>query len=259
MIEHPHWLPKNGQDELRPHFRSGDSFGPIYRIVPKDKPLREVPRLAGRKPAEWVDVLSSENGMLRDMAHRLLIEADAKAVAPQLRAMLAGSPRPRARLHALAALDGLRRLDRPTLSQALGDNHPYVRRLAFRLTERFSGEAKRFAPHFDFAPGQAQPGQKAKAELQQFFSAGFLPDNKIGESIWAKAGVVSDSDSPFLQAAYLTAADAHYGSMLSAAEPGGKIYEQLMLVGIKRHRSVLARELEDTLGTANTRARTQLA
>ena len=217
MIEHPHWLPKNGQDELRPHFRSGDTFGRIYRIVPKGKLLREVPRLAGRKPAELVDVLSSENGTLRDMAHRLLIEADAKAVAPQLRAMLAGSPRPRARLHVLAALDGLGRLDPPTLGQALDDNHPYVRRLAFRLTEKFPGEAKRFAPHFDFALGQAQPGPEAKAVLQQFFSAGFLPDNKIGESISAKAGAVADSDSPFLQAAYLTAADAHYGSMLSAA------------------------------------------
>ena len=42
--------------------------------------------------------------------------------------------------------------------------------------------------------------------------------------------------------------------MLSAAELGGKIYEQLMLVGIKRHRSVLAGELDDTLGTANARA-----
>ena len=259
MIEHPHWLPKNGQDELRPHFRSGDTFGRIYRIVPKGKPLREVPRLAGLKPAELVDVLSSENGTSRDMAHRLLIEADAKAVAPQLRAMLAGSPRPRARLHALAALDGLGRLDPPTLGQALDDNHPYVRRLAFRLTEKFPGEAKRFAPHFDFALGQAQPGPEAKAVLQQFFSAGFLPDNKIGESISVKAGAVADSDSPFLQAAYLTAADAHYGSMLSAAEPGGKIYEQLMLVGIKRHRSVLAGKIDDTLGTANARARMQLA
>ncbi len=35
MIEHPHWLPKEGQDELRPFFRSGDDRGRIYRIVPK--------------------------------------------------------------------------------------------------------------------------------------------------------------------------------------------------------------------------------
>ena len=127
------------------------------------------------------------------------------------------------------------------------------------MTEKFPGEGKRFAPHFDFALGQAQPGPEAKATLQQFFSAGYLPDSKISESISAKAGAVADSDSPFLQAAYLTAADAHYGSMLSAAEPGGKLYEQLMLVGIKRHRGTLAGELDDTLDTANARARMQLA
>lgn len=43
MIEHPQWLPKEGQDELRPFFRSGDDRGRIYRIVPGDptkKPLR---------------------------------------------------------------------------------------------------------------------------------------------------------------------------------------------------------------------------
>ncbi|MDA1233134.1 MAG: hypothetical protein O2856_20410, partial [Planctomycetota bacterium] len=34
MIEHPHWLPKEGQDELRPFFRSGEDQGRIYRVVP---------------------------------------------------------------------------------------------------------------------------------------------------------------------------------------------------------------------------------
>ena len=48
MIEHPQWLPKNGQDELRPHYRSGDGYGRIYRIVPKGRSLRNTPKLSER-------------------------------------------------------------------------------------------------------------------------------------------------------------------------------------------------------------------
>ena len=33
MIEHPQWLPKEGQDELLPHYRKGDDRGRIYRIT----------------------------------------------------------------------------------------------------------------------------------------------------------------------------------------------------------------------------------
>ena len=259
MIEHPHWLPKNGQDELRPHFRSGDNFGRIYRIVPKGKALRKTPSMATLKPAQLVPFLSSANGTVRDMAHRLLVESADGTVEPQLQTVLTTSPRPRARLHALAALDGLGSLEARSLGQALGDDHPYVRRLAYRLTEKFPDEAKRFAPYFKIAIGQAATGPEAKEVLQQLFSAGALADPKLSESIAKASAMVAGDSSPFLQAAYLSSAGEHYEAMLGAAQPGGKIFEQLIHVGIKRHRPVLNKKLETAFNAAAPVDRLHLA
>ena len=58
MIEHPHWLPKEGQDELRPFFRSGDDRGRIYRIVP----------VSGTAPAAGAGADASKSGAPRSSA-----------------------------------------------------------------------------------------------------------------------------------------------------------------------------------------------
>lgn len=39
MIEHPQWLPKEGQDELLPHYRKGEDKGRIYRITQTNAPI----------------------------------------------------------------------------------------------------------------------------------------------------------------------------------------------------------------------------
>ncbi|MCA9066801.1 MAG: hypothetical protein KDA96_27225, partial [Planctomycetaceae bacterium] len=79
MIEHPQWLPKEGQDELRPFFRSGDDRGRIYRIVPKgsqdtsngqSKFARLYPRLDKSTAEQLVAELESSHGWRRDTAQR---------------------------------------------------------------------------------------------------------------------------------------------------------------------------------------------
>jgi hypothetical protein len=79
MIEHPHWLPKEGQDELRPFFRSGDDRGRVYRIVRKDLAKSDsiakgvAQRFDRMMTSELVAELESSNGWRRDTSqHRRL-------------------------------------------------------------------------------------------------------------------------------------------------------------------------------------------
>ncbi len=45
MIEHPDWLPDTGRSEMQPHERLGSQQGRIYRVVPKKRAPRSIPRL----------------------------------------------------------------------------------------------------------------------------------------------------------------------------------------------------------------------
>ena len=148
MIEHPEWLPKKGQEELRPHYRSGETLGRIYRIVSKSNPLRKIPNLDKLKTIEITKHLSSENGTVRDIAHRLIVHSKDDSVLNSLKQIIRKSKSPKARLHALSALNGLGILNPNIVREALSDIHPYVRRLAFRLAENFPKEDKTFAPFF---------------------------------------------------------------------------------------------------------------
>ncbi len=57
MIEHPHWLPPNGKQELKPHYYSGQDKGRIYRITKKNH------------NHVWGPITKkSSNGILQDLA-----------------------------------------------------------------------------------------------------------------------------------------------------------------------------------------------
>lgn len=135
MIEHPQWLPKEGQDELRPFFRSGDDRGRIYRIVPKGagQKLNPPAFLKQRKNADLVADLESSNGWLRDTAQQQLVARGEQSAKIPLEKILSTSQRPTARVHALCTLEGLGCLTDERIQTALKDSHPAVRRWAVRL------------------------------------------------------------------------------------------------------------------------------
>ncbi|HUG90704.1 MAG TPA: neutral/alkaline non-lysosomal ceramidase N-terminal domain-containing protein [Planctomycetaceae bacterium] len=145
VIEHPRWIPPETLATL--DLRAGCMLGRIYRVVPKDRPLRSVPRLDQMSPVELVAVLESPNGTLRDLAHQLLLwNPDRSAVEP-LRELVRGARRPTARLHAMCVLDGLDALDGETLRMALADKRAGVRQHAVRLS----------AAHVKHSPPVAAP------------------------------------------------------------------------------------------------------
>ncbi len=139
MIEHPQWLPENGQNELRPWFRAGQDHGRIYRIV-RQNPTRDHDQTFGsgksfaeRSVPELVAALESSNGWQRDMAQRMLVRGDHQSAVPLLEDLLQTSQQPLARLHALWTLEGLGQLSVDCLEAVLSDQHPGVRRNAVRV------------------------------------------------------------------------------------------------------------------------------
>ncbi|WP_417849190.1 neutral/alkaline non-lysosomal ceramidase N-terminal domain-containing protein [Thalassoglobus sp.] len=135
MIEHPHWLPPEGQKELEPFYRSGENLGRIYRIVPKDQKPRPIQNLETLAPVELVDLLNSPSGEQRDLASQLIQWKNDPATVAPLEEIARKSENPLGRLHALCTLDGLGKLTPSIVQQALQDAHPGVRRHAIRLAE----------------------------------------------------------------------------------------------------------------------------
>ena len=135
MIEHPDWLPQEGRDEYRPFFRFGEDRGRIYRVYPKDKKPRPIPRLDKLGTKELVQSLASPGGWERDTAQQLLVWRNDPAAVELLQKTAAESPNALARLHALCALDGMGALKPDVAAAATRDAAPGVRRNALRLLE----------------------------------------------------------------------------------------------------------------------------
>jgi len=191
MIEHPQWLPKIGKDELRPFYRFGDDRGRIYRIVPKGRSPRNVPRLDKLSAVQLVAALQSPSGWQRDMVQRMLVAKQDKTVVGPLVKMSRGSEQPLARLHALCTLDGLDALTAETVQAALGDKHPAVRRHAVRLAEGRSVDTARLAALVN--------DPNAKVRLQLACTLGYSEGPRAGRAL-ADLAIANSGDR------YITAA-----------------------------------------------------
>src|SRR5262249_10521493 len=124
------------EDLAKVDVRAGSAMGRIYRIRPKDGPLRPMPRLENLDTAGLVAAIDSPNGWQRDLAGQMILWKRALEAVPQLEKLAAESPRAETRLHALCVLDGLENLRPHLIRQALADKHAGVRRHAVRLAEK---------------------------------------------------------------------------------------------------------------------------
>jgi putative membrane-bound dehydrogenase-like protein len=212
MIEHPEWLPQNGQDELRPWFRSGDDRGRIYRIVRSDHQPRPVPRLHALSQLELIQTLESSNGWQRDTAQRLLVEtrhaqdtpADATSA---LMAMLQSSSQPLARLHAMWTLEGRGELPAAALESRLTDNHPGVRRNAVQIAAENQVNVRSLAPLVQDID--------AKVRLELASTLGAYAD-PMAATLLAEL-VVGSSDQPYIVAAVMSSLNADNASQVLLA------------------------------------------
>jgi putative heme-binding domain-containing protein len=203
MIEHPHWLPKEGQDELRPFFRSGDDRGRVYRIVRKDLAKSDsiakgvAQRFDRMMTSELVAELESSNGWRRDTSQRLLIAKADDAAVELLVRMVTEGQRPTARLHALCTLDGLGKLTPEIVATAVKDIHPAVRRWAVRLAPASGLELTALASLTN------DPDAKVRLELACIAGR---PDDTAAGAILGEL-LLRDTD-PYMRAAIMSSLNA---------------------------------------------------
>lgn len=135
LIQHATYL----TPYLREHVRAKNLLSPthlgrIFRIRKSKNPPQPCPSFTGLPSAQLVSLLAHPNGWRRDKAQWLLVERVDTSVAPLLRQMALGHADPRARLHALWALEGLGSRVPGFLKAAFDNsNHPEVTRLVIRL------------------------------------------------------------------------------------------------------------------------------
>jgi len=136
-IEHPWSIPDDIKARL--DLQSGRDRGRIYRLAPAEypagHPTHRQPRLGSAKTKALVNELENPSSWWRETAQRLIFERqDLAAVAP-LRALLANSNSPLARLHSLWSLEGLDSLTEEDIQSGLSDDSPKVREQAVRIAE----------------------------------------------------------------------------------------------------------------------------
>jgi putative membrane-bound dehydrogenase-like protein len=217
VIEHPRWISPERLEGL--DVRAGADKGRIYRIVPRGRSLRPVPKLDRLSTRDLAAALDSPNGTLRDSVHRLLVHRGDRSVAPVLAELAASSQHPECRAQALGVLDGLGALDSAVILRALGDTHPGVRREAARLAQpRLSADA---------AIGQAvlrrADDPAITVRFQVALTLGDWPAPEAGRALGRLAA--QDGGDRWMRAAVLSSAASHAGAILEAvlasAGPGG--------------------------------------
>ena len=143
VIEHPEWVPGDWQRKL--DLRAGEDRGRIYRIFPKAKRPRAIPKFDRAETAELIALLGDPSGTTRDLATQAIIWRGNQTANIQLKRVVQDSSNPLAKLHALSALRALQGIDEATLLQALNCSDPGVVRLALRFSEPFAAKSQALA------------------------------------------------------------------------------------------------------------------
>lgn len=237
MIEHPDWLPAAGKAEMKPHERRGEEFGRIYRVYPADRESRPIRNLANRTASELVTELVNSNGIIRDMAHRLLIERADLSTVSELTVMARTHPFAQARLHALCVLDGLGHLDADLLEKTLRDAHPEIRRNALLLAERrWISEPSLLTEAIRLVDDPNAP-----VRLQLALSLGESNSPSAGKAL-ARL-MIRDAEDTYIRSAVFSSAVPHFDHLVEAALEGGVLVEQLLEIGDDRDKAALVSRL----------------
>jgi len=197
MIEHPDWLPPEGQDELRPHFRAGEDRGRIYRIFP-----------TGKRPEMFVGLRDGldigGNGIVNDLVLRKQ---------KQVRLSYA-HPSPSCVASAMAS---------GTISSvtSLVDENAELRALALRLMEDEDLPLGKtlIAMVDDPAP---------HVRLQLAFSLGEWNQPEAAECLVKLA--LKDGSDPYMRAAILSSAKPHFEVLFSSLVANEKADPDLVKV-----------------------------
>ncbi|MEX2315588.1 MAG: PVC-type heme-binding CxxCH protein [Pirellulales bacterium] len=208
VIEHPLSLPPQIKKYL--DLTSGRDRGRIYRVVPNGFKQRPLPRLAGASTAELVAQLENKNGWHRDTASRLLYERQDRAAISPLEQLSTSSKLPQARMHALYALAGLRKLKPDIVLDRLSDDDPRVREHAVRLSEGIAGDSPSLRAKL--VAMAADPDQRVRYQLA--FSLGEVNDPERARAL--AAILKRDADNKWIRLAVLSSLATGAGDVFTA-------------------------------------------
>jgi len=213
VIEHPEWIPAAWQQQLG-DLRAGSDQGRIYRVYPRDVPLRPVPRLDRAEPVALVEALNNPSGTVRDLAHQQLVWRQATSAAAALEQLFGESPRPATRIQALASLDTIGALKPALLARAFRDPHPAIRRHAVRLGDRFAGSQ----PELLAGIVELVEDPDAAVRQQVAYSLGEWKEPAAGVAL---ARLARTNEDPLILAAAMSSALPHADTMIAQMSGGG--------------------------------------
>jgi putative membrane-bound dehydrogenase-like protein len=204
LIEHPRWIPAERLAQI--DIRAGSDKGRIYRVCPAGRPLRAVADLSKLNGEQLAAALNSPNGTERDRVHIALLARNDKSAASTLEQVAKSAALPRARVQALAAIDGLGAMTPALIEAAVRDADPHVRVQALRLAERSAGEAMLALIN--------DPSPLVRRQLA--LSLGEWADPRAGAALAAMAKKFADDGD--LRDAILSSASKHCGEILAAVK-----------------------------------------
>ncbi len=222
VIEHPEWIPTDVKQRL--DLRAGFDKGRIYRVYPQGKELRQIPNLKDLDTGALVAAMDSPNGWQRDTVQRLLVERGDKAAKVALTSLFEKTGRPKTKVQALGALEGLGGPSRELLLTALKDPHFAVREHAIRACEAYlrkqttqsadSGREDNGTSVLVEALLNSLEDPSIRVRYQLAFSLGECGDSRAAKALVQLAR--RDAGEPHIETAVLTSAPRHIGGMLIA-------------------------------------------
>jgi putative heme-binding domain-containing protein len=213
VIEHPKWIPDAWQKQLG-DLRAGADQGRIYRVRPKGKSLRPVPRLDRADADGLVAAMESPSGIVRDLAQQQFAWRKLTAATPALERVAASASNPAARAQALWTLRSLGTLTGPVVGKALRDAHAGVRRQAVRLSEGFTSDAALLGE----VTALVDDGDAA-VRMQVGYSLGEWGQPAAGEAL---ARLLRTNGDRFIRAAAMSSALPHADTVLATLGTGGQ-------------------------------------
>ncbi|NOY43220.1 MAG: c-type cytochrome [Planctomycetes bacterium] len=207
VIEHPEWISEGWQAKL--DLYAGNKRGRIYRVFRTDKRPTMPSDMTKLSSAELVKELGADNGWRRDIAQELLVQRNDPASISLLNSSVSDDPRPLARLHALAVLDGLSQITSGVLETAINDASPHVVARAILLTEPLLASH----PELEAKILQLEDHSDPNVRLQLALTLGELKNPLAGQALLRLA--VENLDDFWLRAAVLSSAGDFADEMLT--------------------------------------------
>lgn len=174
-IETPVSIPDDLKADM--DFMYGENHGRIYRIKPRSETTARSlnVNLTEKSTSELVGLLAHPNGWYRLNAQRLLLENPDVSAKGALEEMVKTHANPRARLHAIYTLEGMKSLTPGLVSSMLDHTHDEVKRHGIQLAERF--------PELKAKIAALAAEENASVALQALLSLGNYSDNQSVEAL----------------------------------------------------------------------------